>query len=169
MSTQDILFLIGLYLFFAFIAFWIGYFIVTMIPESAKHRINKAVNDATMAIGIWLIGSRDTPREKQNDQHRRAAIVGRDAYQRERDDYKEKWHAAGKMVSDLLLEKNDAIKERDYWKSENEDTAILRDAWIEECTKLTRKHKALRKRYNTLRDRTISKTPKRKAKAKTKR
>jgi len=164
MSIQDILFLIGWYLFVALViacvAVVLAHLTFGAIPYEKRHvaseNLRKSWGDFTMQIGLAIIGEREVPevkRLKAEAQHEEAK--------------------SRNVLRTAIAERDNAI---DNWKIElqhcresSDEIERLRVDHNNAFGKLNRKYELLRKRYNALRDRTISKTPKHKAKAKTKR
>lgn len=119
--------------------------------NSAFYRLKKSWSDLTMAIGMWFIDGRDTNNEKMlnaevvNLNKRIVRLQERlDSYVIEKDKELHEWRGVG---GEFL--------------ARGEEILNLKS----KLSGLTHKHILLRKRYNTLRDRTISNTPTRKRKA----
>ena len=165
MSIQDVLFLIGWYLFIALVMACVAFWCASTCEKrrEASENLRKAWGDFTMSVAVAIIGDRQTQRERE-------IIVCKDLIISEWE-FASKSHRANCEIK--RCERDHAIYN---WKIElqhcSESSAEIERLRVDHNNafgKLMRKHDALRKRYNTLRHRTISKTQKRKAKAKTKR
>jgi len=166
MSIQDTLFLIGWYLFCALVIAATIMVLWSILPGKIKSLCEAMINPLTMRLGVWLIGDRETAREKEI-KALKDLLIGEweqasTSHRKNTDIKREQLAVAIRERAEAIEAGIDAMQDRNAWES----AALI---YKKERDAMAKRHAALFKRYNTLRDRTISKTPKRKAKAKTKR